>query len=125
MQRMLFVEILYCLKNMKTKICVLERVNWLSCRDILWVMAFFGFAINYMLRINMNIAIVAMVIPRSKPAASVQCNQGMPANMSRLNTNITSSLLSPNSTNSSLIISQVPAAVQVLMQTTCKTTLGK
>ncbi|XP_024938191.1 putative inorganic phosphate cotransporter isoform X2 [Cephus cinctus] len=36
-------------------------------------MVFCGFAINYMLRINLNIAIVAMVVPRPHPAIAVQC----------------------------------------------------
>nr|CAD7421431.1 unnamed protein product [Timema poppensis] len=35
-----------------------------SARDVLWYVVFFGFAINYMVRININIAIVSMVRPR-------------------------------------------------------------
>ncbi|XP_050466531.1 putative inorganic phosphate cotransporter isoform X2 [Cataglyphis hispanica] len=45
-----------------------------TCRDVLWLLVFCGFAINYMLRLNLNLTIVAMVLPYSKPAAAVQCN---------------------------------------------------
>ncbi|XP_020280046.1 sialin [Pseudomyrmex gracilis] len=45
-----------------------------NCRQVLWCLAFCGFAINYMLRLNLNITIVAMVIPQQKPAAIAQCN---------------------------------------------------
>lgn len=48
--------------------------EFLSCRNVLWIMVFFGFAINYMLRINLNMAIVAMIIPRTKAAAVAQCS---------------------------------------------------
>ena len=36
-------------------------------------MVFCGFAMNYMLRINLNLAVVAMVIPHLKSAASIEC----------------------------------------------------
>ncbi|XP_034229962.1 sialin-like [Thrips palmi] len=36
---------------------------WLTSRQVLWIMVFIGFAVNYMVRINMNIALVAMVEP--------------------------------------------------------------
>ncbi|XP_076163036.1 putative inorganic phosphate cotransporter isoform X2 [Ptiloglossa arizonensis] len=45
----------------------------ISCRDVLWYVVFCGFAINYMLRINLNLTIVAMVIPYPKAAATAQC----------------------------------------------------
>ncbi|XP_063237102.1 sialin-like isoform X2 [Bacillus rossius redtenbacheri] len=32
--------------------------------SVLWYVVFFGFSINYMLRVNINIAIVSMVLPR-------------------------------------------------------------
>ncbi|XP_049947867.1 putative inorganic phosphate cotransporter [Schistocerca serialis cubense] len=35
--------------------------GWLLARDVLWLLAFCGFAINYSVRVNLNIAIVAMV----------------------------------------------------------------
>ncbi|XP_063237104.1 putative inorganic phosphate cotransporter isoform X2 [Bacillus rossius redtenbacheri] len=39
-----------------------------SAGAVLWYVVFFGFAINYMVRINVNIAIVSMVQPRGRPA---------------------------------------------------------
>ncbi|XP_033226264.1 sialin isoform X2 [Belonocnema kinseyi] len=47
--------------------------NCLSCRTVLWILVFCGFGMNYMLRINLNLAIVAMVVPRLQSAASLQC----------------------------------------------------
>ena len=35
----------------------------LSCRQVLNLLVFFGFMVNYMLRVNLTIAIVEMVIP--------------------------------------------------------------
>lgn len=46
----------------------------LTCRDVLWYLVFCGFAVNYVLRINLNLTIVAMVLPYPKPAAIAQCN---------------------------------------------------
>ncbi|XP_034952043.1 sialin-like [Chelonus insularis] len=37
----------------------------LTCRQVLTIMVIFGFMLNYMLRVNLTIAIVAMVIPRN------------------------------------------------------------
>ncbi|KAK2585123.1 hypothetical protein KPH14_008633 [Odynerus spinipes] len=50
-----------------------DKKEFVTCRDVLWFLVFFGFAINYMLRINLNLTIVAMVMPRPQAAASVQC----------------------------------------------------
>lgn len=38
-----------------------EKVRGVNCRTVLWYVTFVGFMVNYMLRINMNIAIVEMV----------------------------------------------------------------
>lgn len=51
-----------------------KKKELVSCRDVLWLLVLCGFAINYMLRLNLNLTIVAMVIPHSKPAAIAQCN---------------------------------------------------
>ncbi|KAL6255754.1 hypothetical protein P5V15_012997 [Pogonomyrmex californicus] len=51
-----------------------KKRELISCRDVLWLLVFCGFAINYMLRLNLNLTIVAMVIPHPKPAAVTQCN---------------------------------------------------
>ncbi|XP_043273356.1 uncharacterized protein [Venturia canescens] len=44
-----------------------------SCRNILWVLVFCGFAVNYMLRANLNLAIVAMVLPRENRMSTSRC----------------------------------------------------
>lgn len=38
-------------------------------------MVFFGFFINGMIKVIMNIAIVAMVVPRKNSVSKVQCGQ--------------------------------------------------
>nr|CAD7402565.1 unnamed protein product [Timema cristinae] len=45
-----------------------------SARDVLWYVVFFGFAINYMVRININIAIVSMVRPRRAEPSNTKVN---------------------------------------------------
>ncbi|XP_014230094.1 putative inorganic phosphate cotransporter isoform X1 [Trichogramma pretiosum] len=50
--------------------------EWISCRDVLWLMVFWGFGINYMLRNNLNLAIVTMVVPREKSVAATECGSG-------------------------------------------------
>ncbi|XP_014298536.2 sialin isoform X1 [Microplitis demolitor] len=71
----------------------------LSCRDVLWILVFCGFAINYMLRINMNLAIVAMIIPRTKAAAVAQCSAPYIVSTGnwKNDTNINSSIFSTSS----------------------------
>lgn len=55
------------------RFCITEK-ELFTCRDVLWYLVFCGFAVNYVLRINLNLTIVAMVLPYPKPAAIVQCN---------------------------------------------------
>lgn len=38
----------------------------MNARTVLWILTFIGFAINYMIRINMNITIVDMILPAAK-----------------------------------------------------------
>lgn len=38
-----------------------EATEGVKARSVLWYLTFFGFAMNYMIRININIAIVAMI----------------------------------------------------------------
>lgn len=47
----------------------------MTSRRVLWLLVFFGFAVNYMIRININIAIVGMVRhPKSRGGrASDEC----------------------------------------------------
>ncbi|XP_066992481.2 sialin [Anabrus simplex] len=40
--------------------------GWLTCRQVLNIMVLLGFMFNYMLRVNLTIAIVAMVVPANK-----------------------------------------------------------
>ncbi|XP_049799923.1 sialin-like [Schistocerca nitens] len=47
--------------------CVAAR---LSASNVLWLLAFCGFALNYAVRVNLNIAIVAMVRRRAAAAAA-------------------------------------------------------
>lgn len=36
----------------------------IKCRTVLWHVTFWGFVVNYMVRCNINMAIVSMVVPR-------------------------------------------------------------
>jgi hypothetical protein len=47
----------------------------IRARSILWYLTFIGFAMNYMIRININIAIVDMISPefKSKAVTSSEC----------------------------------------------------
>ena len=47
----------------------------LSCRQVLNIMVILGFMLNYMLRVNLTIAIVAMVVP-DKTSHSSNMNLG-------------------------------------------------
>lgn len=38
-----------------------EKTDGMKARTVLWYMTFFGFAVNYIIRINANIAIVDMI----------------------------------------------------------------
>ncbi|XP_058799273.1 sialin isoform X2 [Phymastichus coffea] len=49
------------------------RNNSISCRDVLWALVFWGFGVNYMLRNNLNLAIVTMIVPHDKSAAASEC----------------------------------------------------
>jgi hypothetical protein len=46
-----------------------------KARSVLWYLTFVGFAMNYMIRININIAIVDMISPefKSKAVTSSEC----------------------------------------------------
>ncbi|XP_076161361.1 putative inorganic phosphate cotransporter isoform X2 [Ptiloglossa arizonensis] len=54
--------------------------EWLTCRQVLNIMVILGFMLNYMLRVNLTIAIVSMVIPAnhsshtSGPSGSSECS---------------------------------------------------
>lgn len=63
------------------KIKYLQGREFFTCRDVLWYLVFCGFAINYMLRLNLHLTIVSMVIPPETPG-----NNGVttPSNISIL-----------------------------------------
>ena len=47
----------------------------LTCKQVLNIMVIFGFMLNYMLRVNMTIAIVSMVIPSKDSSHSSSYNR--------------------------------------------------
>lgn len=69
----------------------------LTCRQVLHIMVFFGFMVNYMFRVNLTIAIVDMVVPINK---SVDDHDGKPlssecvAFVAPTNASVTKSLVS-------------------------------
>ncbi|EFN88313.1 sialin [Harpegnathos saltator] len=80
-----------------------KKKELFTCRDVLWYMVFCGFAVNYVLRINLNLTIVAMVLPYPKPAAIVQCNledNTMPwMNETAQDSNVSFPITTPSSEN--------------------------
>lgn len=59
----------------------IEKIRGISCRTVLWYVVFVGFMVNYMYRININIAIVEMILIRNSGAADHQmseCLQSIP-----------------------------------------------
>ncbi|XP_017772050.1 PREDICTED: sialin-like [Nicrophorus vespilloides] len=70
----------------KTQISIPKNKQWMATRDVLWYLVFFGFAVNYMIRINLNIAIVSMVQARPKSnISSVECFTELSLNESSIN----------------------------------------
>lgn len=45
--------------------------EWLTCRQVLNIMVIFGFMLNYALRVNLTIAIVAMVVDTTSPTTPI------------------------------------------------------
>lgn len=59
----------------------IEKIRGISCRTVLWYVVFVGFMVNYMYRININIAIVEMILIRNSGAADhhmSECLQSIP-----------------------------------------------
>ncbi|XP_044013373.1 sialin [Aphidius gifuensis] len=81
--------------------------GWMSCREVLWYLVFSGSAINYMLKINLNLVIVAMVVPRTNKLSSTaaQCTVDKPSLFSINNTISNVTFPSYQSTPSSMNIS--------------------
>lgn len=72
-----------------------------EARTVLWYLAFFGFAVNYMIRINLNITIVEMVISKTKKFQSVGELSNDLANNNRTSFDLLA--LNLNKSNESLI----------------------
>lgn len=58
-------------KNGEVQEQIKEKKECCSARNVLWYLVFFGFAVNYMIRINLNIAIVAMIQPKARDNLSL------------------------------------------------------
>uniref|UniRef100_A0A0C9PSR7 Slc17a8_0 protein n=1 Tax=Fopius arisanus TaxID=64838 RepID=A0A0C9PSR7_9HYME len=55
----------------------IKSSGWLSCRNILWHLVFTGGIVNYMVKVCLNLAIVAMVIPRREKLNDLaECSNG-------------------------------------------------
>ncbi|XP_076289049.1 sialin [Lasioglossum baleicum] len=52
-------------------------LDWLTCRQVLNIMVILGFMLNYMLRVNLTIAIVSMVIPDHNRTSHSSVNEGI------------------------------------------------
>lgn len=52
-----------------------EVVVGVRARSVLWYLAFIGFAMNYMIRINMNIAIVDMISDEFKSVKKIHMSE--------------------------------------------------
>jgi hypothetical protein len=65
-----------------------EEVVGVKARSVLWYLTFIGFAMNYMIRININIAIVDMISSeyksKSKGVFMSECSNGTNLNNSTL-----------------------------------------
>ncbi|KAK3919329.1 Vesicular glutamate transporter 2.2 [Frankliniella fusca] len=70
-----------------------------TARRVLWVLVFLGFAVNYMIRININIAIVAMVrAPKGKDGAAPLVGQCQRAENAAVAVNNSAAKSFPNKT---------------------------
>lgn len=56
-----------------TTIKSINRKKTINARTVLWYLSFFGFAINYMLRVNINIAITEMTVKQNKSIEKAEC----------------------------------------------------
>lgn len=71
---------------------VADTKEYITTRGVLWYLVFFGFAVNYMLRINLNIAIVSMikVRPDNSRALTSECLEKAKAEVAHNKTLISS-----------------------------------
>ena len=78
-------------RAIKNQDVILITAEFIATRNVLWYVVFLGFAVNYMIRININIAIVAMV-RRPQKSENVKVSECF------IHPNETSDLLLTNST---------------------------
>lgn len=61
-----------------------ETTGWIKCRTVLGIMGFLGFAVVYAMRVNLSVAIVAMVnttkTPPSNDSTLDVCPTSVPSN---------------------------------------------
>ncbi|KAK0082272.1 hypothetical protein PV325_010772 [Microctonus aethiopoides] len=50
------------------------KKDFMTCRTVLWWMVFSGIGINFMMRVQLNLVIVAVVVPPHKTSIIGQCN---------------------------------------------------
>ncbi|XP_017757363.1 PREDICTED: putative inorganic phosphate cotransporter isoform X1 [Eufriesea mexicana] len=65
-------------------------LGWLTCRQVLNIMVIIGFMLNYMLRVNITIAIVSMVIPSNDTLHSSDHDKSSDCFDSTITINVTS-----------------------------------
>lgn len=70
------------------------RKQSINARTVLWYFSFFGFAINYMLRVNINIAITEMVTLSASKANTVEMSECVVDQLENSNTLLVHSNLS-------------------------------
>ncbi|XP_013108812.2 sialin [Stomoxys calcitrans] len=75
--------------------------NFLSCRQVLNLLTMFGFMLNYALRVNLTIAIVAMVKPENATLDASLEGSNSTNTTSGLTSSITTTTLAPSTANSS------------------------
>ncbi|KAK4872559.1 hypothetical protein RN001_014588 [Aquatica leii] len=75
-----------------------DKTECLQARTVLWYLVFVGFAINYLLRVNLNIAIVSMVKTKAKSNTSLTSECIAPTHLKLINV----TLDNPNITASSI-----------------------
>lgn len=72
-----------------------DKTKSINCRTILWYLSFFGFMVNYMYRININIAIVGMVAVSktiNHTAAQAACSADLPTSNITINISDTATI---------------------------------
>lgn len=90
-----------------------------SCLQVLNIMVILGFMLNYMLRVNLTIAIVSMVIPSNRSSHSNNSHDIIPIDnrTSTIDSRNTTMMTGIGTTNSSVRLSTIPTHHEELEQT--------